>query len=231
MLGNWACRPDGDWADPPRRWLDARGCDVLALLHHVEDPLTYAARWLRVEWLAHPNEYGPALDRWLSYYRACGIDAIASGAVVVRKRRGVNWFQGFSDGAEMHGFSGEQLHRLLRIQDYCIDQLRTAEEILDCRLELQHHQLEQVVHFERGRYVLHAALLRLLENIPFPTAIDGFGIQLLAKCDGRQTLREVLCDMAAQHDVKVDDMISPAVASIRNLIERGFLLPVGLSDT
>lgn len=184
MLGNWACRRDGDWVGPLRRWLDTRGCDVLALLHEFDDPLTYAARWLRVEWLAHPDEYGPALDRWLSYYRACGIDAIASGAVVVRKRRGVNWFQEFSVGAEMHGFSGEQLHRLLRIQDYCIDHLRTAEEILDCRLELQHH-----------------------------------------------TLRQVLCDMAAQLDVNVDDMISPALASVRTLIERGFLLPVGLSGT
>ncbi|KAF5407068.1 MAG: hypothetical protein Udaeo2_28520 [Candidatus Udaeobacter sp.] len=33
-------------------------------------------------------------DRWLSYYRACGIDAICVGAVLVRKRGGVNWFQG-----------------------------------------------------------------------------------------------------------------------------------------
>ncbi|KAF5407069.1 MAG: hypothetical protein Udaeo2_28530 [Candidatus Udaeobacter sp.] len=38
MLGNWACQPDGDWTEPLRRWLDARGCDVLALLHEFDDP-------------------------------------------------------------------------------------------------------------------------------------------------------------------------------------------------
>jgi hypothetical protein len=228
MLGNWACRPEGDWADPPRRWLEKRGCDVLTLLQQIDDPITYAARWLRAEWLAHPDEFGRALDRWLSYYRSCGIDAIASGGIVVRKRAGFNWFQEFSVGAEIHGFCGEQLHRLLSLQDYCSDHLRTAEDILDCRLTLRDHRLEQVSHFERGRYNVHASLLRLHENMPFPSSLDDFGLQLLLKCDGRQTVREVLGDMSARHDVNLADMMSPALASIRTLVARGFLLPVEL---
>ena len=231
MLGNWVCQPDGDWADPPRSWLDKRGCDVLALLHEFDDPLTYAARWLRGEWLAHSEAYGSALDRWLSYYRACGIDAIAAGSVVVRKRCGVNWFQGFSVGAEVHGFCGEQLHPLLGIQDYCSNHLRTAEDLLDCRLKLSEHRLEQVFHFERDGYQLDSSRLRLQEPMPMPTAIDGFGLQILSKCDGRQTLRDLLSDVAARHEVDFDDMIPSALVSIRNLVTRGFLLPVELSDT
>jgi SAM-dependent methyltransferase len=231
LLGNWVCQPDGDWGDPLRSWLDGRGCDVLALLHEFDDPLTYAARWLRGEWLAHPDAYGSALDRWLSYYRACGIGAIASGGVIVRKRCGVNWFQGFSVGEEMHGFCGEQLHRLLGIQDYCTSHLRTADDLLDCRLKLSEHRLEQVLHFERQGYRLDSSLLRLQEPMPMRVGIDGFSLQLLSKCDGRQTLRDLLADVAARHEVDLDDMVSAALVSIRTLVTRGFLLPVELSDT
>jgi Methyltransferase small domain len=230
MLGNWACRPDGDWTEPPRRWLDTRGCDVLALLHEFDDPVTYAARWLRAEWPAHSNEYGSALDRWLSYYHACGIEAIAAGAVLVRKRGGENWFQGFPVGAEVHGFCGEQINRLLSIQDHATHHLRSAEDLLDCRLTLREHRLEQVFHFERERYQLHASLLRLHDSLPLPIGVDGFGIQLLSSCDGRHTLRDVLSAVAARHDVSLDDMIAPALASIRNLVARGYLLPVELTS-
>ena len=230
MLGNWACQPDGDWTEPLRRWLDARGCDVLALLHEFDDPLTYAARWLRAEWLAHPNEYGSALDRWLSYYRACGIDAIAAGAVLLRKRGGVNWFQGFPIGAEVLGFCGEQISQLLSIQDHFTHHLRTAQDLLDCRLTLRDHRLEQVFHFEGARYQLHASQLRLHDNMPLPIGVDDFGIRLLSSCDGGQTLREVLSAVAARHDINLDDMMSPALASIRNLVARGYLLPIDLTS-
>ncbi len=231
VLANWVCRPDGGWTEPLQRWLHDRGCDVLALMHEVNDPITYAARWLRADWASHPDEYRQALDRWLSYYRACGIEAIAAGGVVVRKRSGRNWFEEFSIGADTDGFCGEQLHQLMRIQDYCADHLQTAGDLLDCRLELRDHTLEQVRRFERGRYDLHASLLRVPGNLAFPTSIDSFGIQLLSSCNGRRTLREVLADVAAQHDLDVDNVIGPALASVRLLLARGFLLPAGLSGS
>ena len=229
VLANWVCRPDGGWTEPLQRWLHDCGCDVLALMPEVNDPITYAARWLRADWASHPDEYRQALDRWLSYYRACGIEAIAAGGVVVRKRSGRNWFEEFSIGADTDGFCGEQLHQLMRIQDYCADHLQTAADLLECRLELRDHTLEQVRRFERGRYDLHASLLRVPGNLAFPTSIDSFGIQLLSSCNGRRTLREVLADVAAQHDLDVDNVIGPALASVRLLLARGFLLPAGLS--
>jgi hypothetical protein len=148
---------------------------------------------------------------------------------VVRRRHGANWFREFAVGAEVHDFCGEQLHRLLNIQDYCADHLRTDEDLLDCRFKLGAHRLEQVFHFERERYQLRSSLLRLHDGVPFPSGIDGFGIQILSKCDGRQTLREVLGDVVAQHHLDLDDIIAPALASICDLVARGFLLPVELS--
>ena len=52
-------------------------------------PFPYAARWnepLRGDRAA----YAAAVDRWLAYYEREGVTAIGIGAVVLRKRDGVN---------------------------------------------------------------------------------------------------------------------------------------------
>ena len=100
---------------------------------------------------------------------------------------------------------------------------------MDSRLRLRDHRLEQVFHFERERYQLQASQLRLHENLPFPSGIDGFGIQLLLQCDGRRTVQEILDEAAARHEIDADEMIPTALASIRSLVVRGFLLPVDFS--
>jgi hypothetical protein len=196
-----------------RRELErSRACRCIDGRPARDDPLTYAARWLRREWLPSSSEYGSALDRWLNYYRTCGIEAFASGCVLVRKRRGVNWFQALSVGAEMHGFCGEQPDRLLRIQDYCAAHLRSDEDLLDCRLTLQAHRLDQVLHFQSARYQLHSSVLRLHDNMPFPIGIDGFRLQVLSKCDGRHTLRKACADSGDDWSVRRLASYLPAVA-------------------
>ena len=43
-----------------------------------------------------PDEFAAALDRWTAYYRELGIEALAYGALVLRRRDGVNWSRGAS---------------------------------------------------------------------------------------------------------------------------------------
>ncbi len=107
-------------------------------MHIFDDPLTYASRWLSGEYLAHPNEYGNALDRWLTYYEERGIAALASGALLMRRRDGTaNWFQAFNVAAQTSSFCGDQLAQMFRIQDYCQRALPTDDALLNCRLCLR----------------------------------------------------------------------------------------------
>jgi hypothetical protein len=227
MLGNWVCEPGGDWTGPPRRWLEHGGCNVLALLHLFEDPLTYAARWLQGEHLAFPAAYGQALDRWLDYYRERGIQALASGALIVQRRGGgSHWFQGHAVSMQTHAACGEQLARMFRVQDYCTQSLQSDEALLACRLRPQeNHGLEQVFFYSQGRYKLRSSQLRLLEGQAFPTRLDGLGVELVAGCDGNHTLRELIQALAAKYHMPLEEALPTCLSAVRNLIVRGFLLP------
>jgi hypothetical protein len=58
--------------------------------------------------------------------------------------------------------------------------------------------------------------------------VDRFIADLLASCDGRRPLGEVLTGLAASRGVDRLTLISPSCRIVRLLIERGFLLPVHL---
>src|SRR4051812_21731631 len=94
FLVNWVQPRDVRWIDVLEEWLEGTGCDAVGLLHGVEDPLAYAARWTAREQQLRPDRHGATLDRWLGHLREERIDAIGTGAVVIRRRAGLNWFHG-----------------------------------------------------------------------------------------------------------------------------------------
>ena len=85
-MASWAQSGD-DPAVRPREWLDGAGCDAWILHSTTDDPLSNAAAWTR-EAGETPAAFGAALDRWTAYYREVGIEAVAYGALVLRRRDG-----------------------------------------------------------------------------------------------------------------------------------------------
>ena len=93
-MASWAQAGD-DPAVRPREWLDGSGCDAWILHTTTDDPLSNAAAWTR-DAVDGPAAFGAALDRWTAYYREQGIEALAYGALVLRRRDGANWSRGAS---------------------------------------------------------------------------------------------------------------------------------------
>ena len=91
MLVSWVVAPGDDWSAAPRSWVDGSGCDAWLLHDDTVDPLTQAGAWLRHEARGDADAYAAALDRWLAYFDRLGIEAIAVGAVILRRRKGANW--------------------------------------------------------------------------------------------------------------------------------------------
>jgi SAM-dependent methyltransferase len=229
LLCNWAFAPDGDWAEPLRNWLDGTGCDVMALLYHTEDPLSYAAKWLRPQCLAQPDSYGEAIDRWLSYYEDRGIRAIATGGLVLR-RRGVraNWFQPYEVPHQGHASCGDQLHRLFQIHDY-LQAVPAPEALLGRPLRLvREHGLEQRLQYDGDGYLLRECRLRLNQPLAFRGGIDLAGLQLLARCDGKRPLGELLRDLARDQEVNQEELTASCLPKVRALMLMGFLIPSDL---
>jgi methylase of polypeptide subunit release factors len=225
ILCNWIVPRGASWLVAVRPWVEARGCDAVVLLHGVEDPLSYAVRWNgRSQYLA-PAEFGRLLGRWLEHDRKEGIEAIASGAVVLRRRAGPNWTHGIQLEGEARGDGGEHLKTLFAAGGYLAGQ-SGQPGILDSAFALNApHRLEQTLVSRAGEYVVEPARLLLENNVGTTITLDPDLIPLVLRLDGRQRLRDVVDAVAAASGVDPGGLTGRAVALVRALLERGYLEP------
>ncbi len=225
VLCNWVYDPDGDWAAPLQNWLHDAGCDVTALLYHTEDPVTYAAKWLKAQCVAHPEEYEASIDRWLTYYDEIGLRGIASGGLIIRRRsHGTNWFQGYAVPRQGHAPCGAQLERLIDIHDYL--QGLPDEALLDRSLRVvAEHHLEQNLQFGADGYMLKDCRLCLDQPLSFEGRIDYASMKVLSRCDGSKRFRDLLLDCAREEELNPEEVFRSSVAMARQLMLMGFLVP------
>jgi len=108
LLVSWV--PTGDNGAPaPVRWAGGGGCDALVLELHREQPRDAAAAWHRD---LKPAAAERGIARWLDFYRREGIEEIAFGAVVLRRRSGSNWQDAIPLPGGPSGHAGEDLLRM-----------------------------------------------------------------------------------------------------------------------
>ena len=220
MLATWVHEPEGDWAAPVRAWLDGSGCDAVLLRYVSDDPLTYAGRWNPPH---QTPELGATLDRWLEHYRALGIEAIAFGAISLRRRSGTNWVQA-EDVPEQIVPAADHVERLFAAQDFL-----ASGDLLDARLVLvDGHVLRQALHLEDGNFQVKAAKISLDEGLGFEAGIDLYTAHLVSQLDGRRTLREAIelsAAALAPEEVSRERFAEGVIPSLRRMVELGFLVP------
>jgi methylase of polypeptide subunit release factors len=220
VLVSWTHAEDEDWSAPLRAWVAGSGCDALLVHLNSYTPLKHAAEWNRgLRWDA--EAYTEALDRWLDYYRAQGIAAVAWGAIVLRKRSGGdNWVWAESPPTDDMGAAGHHVLRVAANRDL-LKSLGGPADLLDRVLVLAgDHRLDRFFHFEDGSGVIDRAQLRLDGGFAFELAIDLETVGVLSQLDGRRTLREAL----AAGGVAPEDA-ETATGGIVRLLELGFLVP------
>ena len=132
ILCSWVTDPGGDGMETPRSWLEGSGCDVWVLELVNDDPVRYAMRWNGFPG-RRMTAVAAAAEAWVADYRARGIEAIASGAILIRKRDGPNWERFDHLAAQARGDAGEHLDRVFAAQDL-LHSLRDDRELLTMRL-------------------------------------------------------------------------------------------------
>lgn len=118
MLCNWVVGPDGDWRASLETAFAGRGCDAVILRSTVFEPVAYAESWNR--WLEERDgrAFRALVERWCAHYRELGIEAIAFGMVVLRRRTGRNWIRALAVPAAPTEGAGEHLLRLFTGWDW-----------------------------------------------------------------------------------------------------------------
>jgi hypothetical protein len=222
ILVSWI-QDGADLAARPRRWIEGTGCDAWILHTGMEDALTAAGSWNR-ELSDDQASYARAIDRWTSYFAGEGIEAVAYGALVMRRRTpGPNWIRSreLPDGARVR--PQDHLLRLFTGPDLLM-QLPSDEALAGLRLALA----------EGSRITTHLVLgvegwaetaqLTLDVGIPFAAQLDRLTAEFLVELDGTRTLGDVLDAFARVHEAPPEAARAAGLPVTRRLLELGLVI-------
>jgi SAM-dependent methyltransferase len=205
VLVNWVVPPGELWSAPLNAWIEGSGCDAVLLHTSSWDFFEYAISWnsfLRGD----PTEFGAAVERWLGHFRQQGIERLAGGVVVLRRRAGNdNWVLPLETPEPQPGASS-QLRGLFEAQDF----LRACDDeaLLDADLALaEDHAVELVLRFGSAQ-TRHVTLAR---GLGLRAGLDEATMELLSRLGAGGTLRDAGGETA--------------VPAARRLIELGFVVP------
>ena len=226
ILFNWY-HDETDWDSRPRNWISKTGCDGWLVCFKTTDTLTYAADWLQTSVGQNSPDYGRLLDEWLEYYEQMGIKRISAGAMIMRRRsRQANWFRTHTlDKGRCMGSSGDQIERIFAAEDL-LQTLNDRQLLEQQFLFDEHHRLEHQLTARDGRWVVNGEHLFASQGIPFAGNVDMHIANLLAGCDGRQTLRELVAVAASHMQTEPESIIPACLKAFRRLMQSGFLSAV-----
>lgn len=230
VLISWAHAAD-DWWGMLEDWVAGRGCDSWLLYFGSDDPVTHSAQWLKPVAREDPERFRDRLGAWLDYLADLGIEAIAHGAVILRRRSGgPNWTRRDSVSLDRLEQASEHILRVFDTQDY-LESLDDDRRLLDATLALvDGHRLEQTAIVRDGRVQPRSAALSLDEGLAFRIGLDEHTAGLVPFLDGRRPLRAVLAQRGAELELGREDAArfeAAALPPVRRLLELGLLARVG----
>lgn len=225
MLLNWHHAEDA-WEERPLSWTRGNGCDVRWMRFDEEDPLSYAASWLRQEERRDTNAAGLLLDEWNAYYEGAGIARISLGAVVMRKRSGVqNWER--CDNIPMDislNACGDQIERIFDAEDL-LHELVDESALLDCRFKLHPaHRLEQYLSARDGGWALESNRLHLTSGMDFCAQLDVYTMRFLGGLDGTRTVREAAAPIAEALESPFENVVPTCLDMTKRMLRIGLLM-------
>ncbi len=177
----------------------------------------------------------PSVQEWLDYYERLGIEAIASGAVVLRKRKASsNWVRAIEAPGAPEGPAGDQLLRMFAAQDLLAGDpskesaSATAPPAEERLLNLvfmpvQELRLEQAVGFSAGAFTAEPAIARLAGGLGVAAPIPASLLQVVMSCDGTRTLGELLEEALIENEPQRAELSGAALQSMAQLLELGLV--------
>ena len=226
ILISWGVAAGQDPLEPPLRWVDGLPCDVWLLHYLTEDPLTQAAKWNRTLAMDGPEKYAESIDRWLAYYREQGIDQIAFGAVIMRRRSSAKTWVRADTLHSTRGSAAGLVSRVFDAEDYL--QGASPDALIDEQFTLvPNHRLEQLLVVRDGEWHLQESTLTMTNALGFRGGLDVPTAHLLQHLDGKHTLREAIAQSCEELGLEGEDrrvLAEAAVTMARRLHQLGFLV-------
>lgn len=215
VMVSWAAGEDT--SARPRAWLEGGGCDAWIVHTGSDDALGSATSWNRAAG-TELEGYAERVDAWLAYYERLGIERIAYGTVIARRRSGGNnWVRAVELPAERLHPASEHLERMFTAQD-----LLAEQDPLDVPLILADGAfVDRTARLEGGDWRLVSAAVRLETGIGFGVNLDAYGAVLVGVLDGRGPVRPQLAEMARGLGAPEAEFELFAARLVGHLVEHG----------
>jgi methylase of polypeptide subunit release factors len=226
IVCDWAHIAGQDWKERLAGWFAGAGCDAWVMRTDTHDAAGYAHVWIRDTEHASDEESGRLYDEWIAYYQREKIEAISTGLIAIRKASGrPNWLR-FEDGPDSNsGPFGEYVLRGFGLRDL-LEAAQADSALLAAKLRVADGaRLDHVCEWEDASWRIRSAKIRLAQGLQYEGNIDLRLAGMVALCDGHHTLAEVIARTAKTLGADLAQITPNCLALMRQLIERGFLIP------
>ena len=225
VLANWEHRDGEDWRDRVSAWVPS-GCDAWIVQREVQDVTQYAELWLRDagDHRGDPATYAERYDAWLDEFAERGTKAVGFGWITVRRTEAEHP----SVIAEEWTHPVEQpLGEVVRAHFERQDFLRGNDDValLDHHYALADEVVQEQIGLpgaEDPEYVV----LRQHRGMRRATSVDTVGAGFAGVCDGSLSAGRILDAIGQLLGQDAEELRARTPASIRLLVEQGFLAPV-----
>ncbi len=225
MTLDWAEYAGQDWRGRLAEWFQDSGCDAWVLRLDRHAPAAYAYMWVHDTEPDHLESAGRLFDEWVSYFEREGIEAVSTGLIALRRSpRARHWLRIEEGPEQVVGRIGPWVLQGFLLQDFLDDTDDAA--LLDHKLRLSPDvRLTEECQAGEGRWRATATRIRLRRGLLWEGNLDSRLSGLLARLDGRRPLRDLLVHLAVELGVEPERLIPKCLPLLRDLIQRGFLLP------
>jgi hypothetical protein len=215
---------EGEPLARPLGWLEGSGCDAWLFHTGTEAVLDTAAAW-NLDREGDEQDFAEAVDRWLEYFRAEGIERIGYGAFVLRRRDGETWIRTHELPERDRHETSPHVLRLFENAD-ALARLGADDALLGARLALVPGAVVETRARRDGDGWDEDWALGLADGIPFVAELDRATASFVAALDGSRSLGEVLGERAAASD-EPERLRESGLRVARELLQLGFATVAG----
>lgn len=235
LVANWAYSGDqaaqGRWSATPTRWLSQSPVPVDAAILHFA---SYAARGYAFKWLEEtgtPREQmtRDMMNTWMTHYAALGIDAVAFGAILIRRcligQTPLIHCESIDNPAKGAPCADTLLRTLAGVRSLSDLHSAAHDAIGAWRPRLTHDAvLTRLLSPMGGAWRADRILLTQRGGLPREVGLDGVTADLLAMLDGTRSVDDAGRRVARSHGLSdsPDDATRRAREVVGGLAKLGY---------
>jgi SAM-dependent methyltransferase len=215
LLVNWLHLDGEDGDDRIRSWFEGTGCDGWVVHRELAAPEEYDTAWLRD---TDASAFDALFDAWVD--ALAGADAVAFAVVAMHRR---------TDGLAPLVTIEEVLQPTAptwgeEVVAHFRRRALLEGDLLEARLSLRADvRLHQVATRTDDGWLSDTQLLQQESGLRRSGGVDWYGATLLAGCDGKRTLGELIGQLAMTAGMAVDETTDQVLPVIRTMITYGYL--------